>query len=637
MSWINLHSKSTGSLLSGAMTVDNMVARHKELGYSSVCIMDYGSISLHYEFAAECKNAGLKAILGIEAFVCEQDSHIMDESNRKLSRIGIISKNLKGWKALCKAVSQSNRNHYKKPRLALDEWAVYAKDNWIIITGFPGTKTHDLLQSGDDKLAFNHIKYLQDLFTKENVYVGIQEISRPKEENDALRAIATLTRSKCLALADSHYSKVEDAADQRVVLCSLLKTTLPKVNGSLDSEEAKDIDVARFFKSDKYYIPSIDEIKELHKGHEEEIANTLEIDSKCETYSLSHNPILPEFQKGMDAYEELTQRCRNGWKELLNFKKEDPRHEEYRDRIKYELKVTKEANLSNYFLIVADICEFARKNNIMMGIARGSSGGCLISYLSGITRLDPIPNKLLFSRFFNESRKNSLPDIDLDFQPSKREEVMAYVKSKYGEDAVCKIATFSRLQGRGAIKEVLRVHEACDFTTMNEITKFIPDEAKIADELQEMSEDTHENAKILYWSVVNNAKELSPWVKLEEDGSYSGELGKYFAQAIRLEGLYRQIGEHASGIIIAPGTIDDHCPLVKSKKNLVAGMPYPDLEGMGLAKIDILGVNVLDKLKMICLAAETGDIYGNTGSGIENLTSDSSKETTSDDEGLSDS
>lgn len=621
MSWVNFRCKSTGSLLSGAMTTENMVERTKTLGYKSACIMDYGSISLSYEFSAECKKAGLKAIIGIEAFVCEQDSHIMDESNRKLTRIGIVCKNLAGWKSLCKAVSQSNRNFYKKPRLAIDEWAAYANDNWIIITGFPGTKLSKL-----DNLdcRYNHLENLQLLFGK-NVYIGIQGIADDKNNIKLNREVASLVGIDCIALADSHYVLEEDAPDQRVLLCSLLKTTLPKVNANLSTEEAKDIDVERFFKSDKYYIPSLEELKKYNT--DEEINNTLKLEAKCEEYSLNNNPILPKFEEGIDAYEVLTQKCRDGWKLLLNFSKNDPRHDIYRDRIKDELRVIKSAGLSNYFLIVADICDYARKNNILMGFARGSAGGCLISYLIGITRLDPIPYKLLFSRFFNESRKNSLPDIDLDFQPSKREEIIQYIQSKYGENSVCKIATFGRLQGRGAIKEVLRVHEATDNTTMNEITKNIPDESKIADELQEMAEDNHEDAKILYWAVVNNAKKLAPWVKLEDDGSYSGEFGKYFAQAIRLEGLYRQIGEHASGIVIVPGNIDDYCPLIKSKKGLIAGMPYPDLEAMGIAKIDILGVNVLDKLKMIINAAETGDIYGCTGDSIEVSAPDSEAET----------
>lgn len=619
MDWVNLHCKTTGSLSICSMTIEQMVARHKQLGYSAVCMMDYGSISLAYELQEECKKAGVKPIYGLEAFVSSLDSHITDESNRRLTRIGIISKNLKGTKALFKAVSQSNRNFYKKPRLALDEWAAYADGNWIIITGWQGTELSELPQSKRG----GHLINLIELFGRENVYVGIQAISETKKNVDELRVIADLCKVKCVAIADSHYAEPEDSADQRVLLCSLLGTKLTKVKAHLDSDEAKDIDVARFFESNAYYVPELSEIQELHKGHEVEIANAVEIANKCETYSLSNNPILPEFKAGLDAYEELTRLCRIGWKELLNFKKEDPRYEEYRDRIKDELRVIKDAGLANYFLIVADICDFARKNDILMGVGRGSSGGCLISYLTGITKIDPIPYGLMFSRFFDESRKNSLPDIDLDFQPSRRQDIFNYIMDKYGLDKTAKISTFSRVQGRGAIRLVLTVHEACDFITMGEITKYIPDEGKIADELQELSENDHENAKVLYWAVVNNAAKLAPWVKLESDGSYSGEFGKYFAQAIRLEGLYKNTSEHASGIIVTPGNIDEYCPLIKSKHGLNAGMPYPDLEGMGLPKFDILGINVLDKLKMILTALRTGDIYGDTGNSFADFSSDS--------------
>lgn len=621
MNWVNLHSKSTGSFQTCTMTTDKLVEVSKKHGMASACIMDYGSISLAYEFMEECNKAKIKPIIGIEAFVCENDSHITDSSNKSLTRISFVIKNKEGWKSMCEAVSLSNKNYCGKPRLSIEEWAAYANGNWIVISGFSGTKLYD----SEDKES--HLEFLKEIFGQDNVYYGVQAISQTPKETENQRKVAKDTNTRPVAIVDSHYADEEDAEDQRVLLCGLLKTTLSKVRSRLDSDDATILDIKRFFTKDVYYIPSLEELKKLHT--EEEIKATLEIDSKCESYSLKNNPMLPEYTKGADAYENLVQRCRDGWKKLLNFEKGDPKKIVYSERIKHELDVIKKANLANYFLIVADICDYARNNGILMGIARGSAGGCLISYLTGITRLDPIPYNLLFSRFFNEARKNSLPDIDLDFQPSKRQEIIDYIVSKYGQDCVAKISTFSRLQGRGAIKEVLRAHEAGNDTIYNQITKWIPDESKIADELQQMGENDHENAKILYWAVINNAKELSSWVKLEKDGTYSGEYGRYFAQAIRLEGLYRQVGQHASGIVVTPTPLDNHCPLIRSKTGLDAGMPFPDLEGIGINKIDILGVNVLDKLQMIIRQMKTGQIYDEDI--IEESSSDCNDETVEND------
>lgn len=650
MNFVPLHVHSDFSLLDGAMNAERIVERCKELGYKACAITDHGSSSGFYEFWEECNKHKIKPILGVEAYVCRMESDLLAKENRKLDHLPILCKNLAGVKAMYKAVSQSNRRFYHKPRLTLEEWGSYANGNWIVFSGHPGSTLFNAIVR-DDKLvddaeqkAIECIERHQFLFGKENFFVEIQLVDIENlpfmtEVAEVLRKAAKRMGAERIATGDSHYATKEDAEDQRLLLCAAIKTTLPKIRASLDSDDAKDVCMAGFFKSDNYHIPSFEEMAELHKGYEEELTNCVKIADLCEEYSLKNKPILPTFDPEIDAYNEVVARCRVGWKELIDIPKEDKRYQVYVDRIKMELDVIKNNNLSNYFLIVADICDFARKSDILMGPGRGSAAGCMISYLLGITQVDPIKYNLLFERFFNEARKDAIPDIDLDFQPSKREMIFDYIKSKYSADKIAKIATFGRLQGRGALKTVLTVHEACSVSTMNDMTKFVPDEAAIADDLQAMGEDDHENAKILYWAVVNNAKELAPWVKLEPDGSYSGEFGKYFEQAIRLEGLYRHIGEHASGIIITPTDIDDYCPLVMSnKKKLLAAMPYPHLEGGGLPKFDILGTSVLDKLKMIMNAMETGDLYGDeNGDSLEDQSSYSGEETEIDDDEFRDS
>ena len=267
------------------------------------------------------------------------------------------------------------------------------------------------------------------------------------------------------------------------------------------------------------------------------------------------------------------------------------------DRIKYELQVIEEANLAGYFLIVQDYVNWAKNQGWLIGCGRGSAAGCLISYLLNITSIDPIKYELLFSRFYNRGRNTkdhiSLPDIDIDFPITKRQYVIDYLRTKYGKDRVCQMATFGRLQGRGALKEVLRVNNVCDFETMNLITKNLPQEAEINDQMEESDETS-----IIRWTLQNEPQDLIDWCKMDEEGNLSGEYAQFFEQAIRLEGTYKSQGKHAAGVIVAAEPLDKVCPMIRDKNSdeKIAGMNMGDLESMGHVKLDILGVVVLDKL-----------------------------------------
>ncbi len=245
-----------------------------------------------------------------------------------------------------------------------------------------------------------------------------------------------------------------------------------------------------------------------------------------------------------------------------------------------------------------------------------SAAGCLVSYLINITAINPIPYNLLFERFYNAGRNTkdriSYPDIDVDLPKEKREDIIEYIKTKYGHDKVAQMSTFQTMKGRGAFKDVCRAHGGITFEELNEITKFIPDEAAIADDLQEMREETGESS-IIRWALENNSKELKDWCYIQKDGSLDGPLAKRFEQAIRLEGTKTAQSKHASGIVIAPESLSDICPMIldsKSKdKSLIAGLEMNDLEALGIIKLDILGLNMLDKIMGIQQILETGDIY----------------------------
>ena len=325
----------------------------------------------------------------------------------------------------------------------------------------------------------------------------------------------------------------------------------------------------------------------------------------CEEYDILDKPHLPDFQcpKGYNAAEYLRQLCRDGWRDKIATDVDKSKHQRYVDRIKYELDVLQGADLSSYFLIVQDIVNHVRNNKWLPGPGRGSAAGCLVSYLIGITAIDPIKYDLIFERFYNAGRNTqgrvSMPDIDVDVPMDQRENIIDYIKDTYGKDKVSQMITYNTLKGRGALKEVLRVYSNISFEEMNQITKHIPDEAKIADELQDMKDEDGE-ASIIRWALENNQKQLKDWCYVK-DNKLEGPLAKRFEQAIRLEGTKCNQSKHAAGIAISQDSLASICPMIydsKTKKN-IAGLEMNDLESIGVVKFDILGIGLLDKMMQV--------------------------------------
>ena len=404
-----------------------------------------------------------------------------------------------------------------------------------------------------------------------------------------------------MASLDAHYCESQDSADQRILLCSNLKLTLPQVASKMSNDE--NFGMSSFFKSDQYHILSHEEIHEINT--EEEIENTNLIDSMCEEYEILNKPILPNFNcpDNLTPDEHLRQLCRDGWKDKIQDNVDEAGQKEYVDRIKYELEVLQSANLSSYFLIVQDIVNYLRKQEWLPGPGRGSAAGCLVSYLIGITSIDPIKYNLIFERFYNTGRNTkdriSMPDIDVDVPINHREEIIDYIKDTYGSNKVSQMITYNTLKGRGALKEVLRVYGNISFDEMNQITKFLPDEAKIADELQEMKDESGESS-IIQWALENNSKKLKDWCHLK-DGKLQGPLAKRFEQAIRLEGTKYNQSKHAAGIAISRHDLSTVCPMIydTKTKQSIAGLEMNDLESLGVVKFDILGIALLDKIMQI--------------------------------------
>jgi len=606
--------------LDGLSKPVQIAARCQALGLRSCAITDHGSISGAVQFYKSLKAKNIKPILGCELYISDDDSTIKNKENAKLTHFIVLAKNKQGWHNLISLVSESNNknNFYHKPRLSFDKLAPYLDGNILGFCGHLGsTLAYKLMQDPDNatKIGTEFISHMKDIFGKDNFFLESQLMDQeylPQQIalTKIIRDLGQNTNTKVICTPDAHYCAQEDAVDQRILLCNNLKTTLVDINKKILNNE--DIMMDCFFKSDKYYILSAEEMRELHT--EEEISNTNLIDSMCESYDILHKPMLPSFEcpKGLNPDEYLRELCRIGWREKIKDIIPEDKQTEYVERIKHELEVLQGAGLSSYFLIVQDILRYVRENNWLPGPGRGSAAGCLVSYLIGITSIDPIRYDLIFERFYNTGRNTadriSMPDIDVDVPINKREEIIKYIKDKYGYNKVSQMITYNTMKGRGALKEVLRVYGNISFDEMNKITKFIPDEAKIADELQEMKEETGE-ASIIRWALENNVDKLKDWCYLNEDNELSGPLAKRFEQAIRLEGVKSNQSKHAAGIAISIQDLSDVCPMIYDTKNdqLIAGMEMQDLEDLGVIKFDILGVAMLDKIMTITDILKKGE------------------------------
>tara|TARA_R100000008_G_scaffold85151_1_gene74333 strand:+ start:2109 stop:3737 length:1629 start_codon:yes stop_codon:yes gene_type:complete len=400
----------------------------------------------------------------------------------------------------------------------------------------------------------------------------------------------------------SYYTEKEDAVLHRIILCSKMKTTMPKISRALN--KGQEVENQIFFESNDFFVR--DKIGATELLIEDPQPNLFkEIYDKCENYNILNQPMLPDFQtpKGNSQKDYLRDLAREGWTKLLGETiTDEDKKKEYGDRFRKEYQVIEEANLFGYFLIVWDIIEYCKGQGWLVGPGRGSAAGCLISYLIGITQIDPIEFDLLFERFYNAGRNTedhiSLPDIDIDVPGGKRDEIISYLKETYGSDNVSQMLTFGRLQGRSAIKEVLRVNSACGFGEMNEITKYIPDEAAISDQLAEMDE---EDRSIIRWALINNADDLRDYCFVNDKGQLQGDYAEFFQQAIDIEGTFKTQGKHAAGVVISAEPLYTVCPMVnqRSGKEKIAGLEMADLESLGHVKFDVLGINLLDKLMLI--------------------------------------
>jgi len=540
--YIPLRCYSHGSILLSQNKPGDIVKRLDELEIDSCAITDMGNISMSIQFFNAMNKAGKKPILGMTLFICNDYASIKSEENSDCKELIVLCKNLRGWKTLLQIISYTNRpeHFHKVPRLSLRELKEFDNESLVFLS---------------DKEVIPY-KILNNYYT----------VPMPKP----------------------FYMWPHQAADNRILLCNKFKMPLIEATNRLGMPQ---------FHTNEFYLQSYEDM--LKSFNKKDLQQTIDIANQIETFDILNNPKLPDFQCGnISQNEHLRELCREGFKSR---QLERHRRQEYIDRIKKELTVIEEAKLAGYFLIVQDIVNYVKTKGIV-GAGRGSASGCLISYLLGITEVDPIKYDLLFERFYNSGRNTkdriSLPDIDLDVPSQLRSDIIQYIKSKYGQSCVGQMITFQTMQGGRALTDVLRHTTEMGFGEIKSITKLLPEESKIAPQLKDMKNRLGYSS-IIRWALEKTPKKFLEWCELNNE-KYTGDCAVQFEQAIRLEDTNIAQSKHPAGVVISKSRLDDFCPVVIDKdKNLVCGLVMDDLEAVGGVKFDILGVKVLDKLMKV--------------------------------------
>jgi DNA polymerase-3 subunit alpha len=431
--WVPIHVHSDASLLDGLSKPKQIIERCKELGYHATAITDHGVLTSVPAILAGAEKAKMKGIAGCEFYLCQQDATIRTKENGKLSHLCVLAKSLKGWKNLMRASSASFRpeHSYRKQRLDLDKLASFSEGEFICFSGHLGSdmanicfdeprlaytaKTYDeargMVSAAWRERVLGMAQRYRTLFGKENFFLEIQVVDQV--QLPAALVVARILRwaSKELgidrvATADSHYCRQEDAADQRVLLCASMETTMREVTRKLDA--AEEVGLGAFFRSNNYHIPSYDEMEKLHHEFPEELENTVKIADRCESYKIGGKPMLPTYEcsEGRTPDEHLKALCQSGWDRKIAGKVPAEKLQEYHDRLwETEIPILTGAGLSSYFLIVQNYIRYAIETlKSKVGLGRGSGAGSLVSYLLDITHLDPIEFGLLFARFYSDGR-----------------------------------------------------------------------------------------------------------------------------------------------------------------------------------------------------------------------------------------
>ncbi len=565
--FVHLHNHSEYSLLDGLSKIPLMVKRAKDLGMKAIAITDHGNMYGVITFYKACVAEGIKPIIGAEIYIAkrsrtDKEAGIDADSNHLI----LLAKDLTGYKNLMKIISVAGlEGYYYKPRADLELLKEY-HEGLICLSACLNGFVSDPLMKNQDKLAKEKAMQLAEIFGKDHFYLEIQKHPNIKEQdilNEKLIRLAENLGLPLVATNDNHYVSSEDAQAQEALLCIQTQTTLDMKGRKLSMIDSPD-----------FYIKSAEEMTGMFIQNEDALSNTVKISDMCNLEIPLGKWILPQFEVpgGKTPKDYIVEKVNEG---LIRRYKTVTK--EMNERADYELSVITKKGYETYILIVADFVNWAKNQGITVGPGRGSNAGSIVSYALGISDIDPLFFKLPFERFLNPMRP-SPPDIDLDFADNRRDEVIEYVRQKYGRDKVAQIITFGTMEARGSVRDIGRVL-GYPYSIPDRISKLIP--------------PGWQGHAMTIDKALEQSPELSIAYNMEE------ETKKILNLARKVEGVARHASVHAAGVVIADKDIREYSPLQRETNGEKIITQYDmysigaDYDGVGLLKMDFLGLRNL--------------------------------------------
>ncbi|MBH0195958.1 MAG: DNA polymerase III subunit alpha, partial [Nitrospira sp.] len=567
-SFVHLHLHTQFSLLDGANQIDPLVQQIKAFGQPAVAMTDHGNMFGAIEFYRKAKDAGVKPIIGCEAYMALGSRHAKKDSglaHNDYYHLILLAQNLTGYQNLIKIVSKGYlEGFYYKPRID-KELLKEHRDGIIALSGCLSGEIPYLIGQKDMAGAMAVAGEFQEIFGKDHFYLEVQAngLDHQRVANTGLMEIHKKLGIPLAGTNDCHYLKKEDAHPHELMLCLQTGKTLS------DPNRMK-------FDTDQLYVKSTEEISAAFAEFPGAVSNTVRIADHCDlelVFNKTHLPqyTVPQSFTNREAY--LEHLAIAGLQDRLRERPSNRPTGLYEQRLREELMVICSMGFAGYFLIVWDIIRFARVQHIPVGPGRGSAAGSLVAYALRITDLDPLEYTLLFERFLNPERV-SLPDIDMDFCMDRRGEVINYVVDKYGSDHVAQIITFGTLGAKAAIRDVGRVLEL-PYAEADKVAKLVPNQLNIT---------------------LQQALDQEP--RLRELIQTDARVKELMDVAQSLEGLARHASTHAAGVVISEGPLTDHVPLYKGANDeIVTQYSMGDVEKIGLVKFDFLGLKTLTMIR----------------------------------------